>query len=1088
MTESPSPQRLPHTLLRVGSSRVRRIASGIAARSLASFTVITSTLLAMALLAMTLFAMALPSEALQAERAQSSIFAIPETRDARTLMESALEHIEARRWSEATTTLQRLIDAHRGDVLPARMQDDQGQLSSFAFHSGAAAWATQQLEELPREARDIYRSRHQKRASELFESARVEGSRRALAEVALRWPLTDAAESAWWTLGDLEMEFGHAHDAERAWLRARDASALAEKTLTEGALERLAMARLLLDGAAARDNSHSRSRQLAELRLPGPLQGSGPVPEDFADAWTTTLPRSPFRDRQWGHNLFPTLFDDMVFLSTSWQVLAFDAYTGKPAWESKELAGWTVRKRQELVRGIDHESAMIAPAVSGSVVVAPIQVPFSRLAYTDFQGIRITVPIPERRLFAFERETGFPLWDHAPPPLWDGDSGSYPQRMILAGPPVTAGSRVLVPCYLMQGRVDFHVACYDLATGERLWSTALVSGQRPLNMFGRHEQEFCAPPVRVEGERAVVLTQLGTVAALDLYTGRILWQALYEQIPLPQTVGWRTRQRAQYWRNAPPVVADGAVIATPTDSDSMVAFDLESGAVLWSYPHQLFGHANSQSGAGSVNVLLGADDDTVFLAGSRIAAFHSPAGLSSLSESSRLTPTWAFDAEVFDEMNRSPRAVLGRDAIVLATRNGRITLDKRTGLERRRNPMPWARDSQDSVAVGNILLGNGMLFTASAEQLSGLFDWSVLEGRAQERIEDDPDDIAALLTLAQVREQHGVLLYQTGDVRGALRRLGEARTLLQPRLTDRLYGTEVGDRLHRVLRTEARARETLADSAGALQLLDQARPLAPTSDDLRDTLLQKEALVRDRNLPAWHETLDELQERFTEKAMPDDTWGPVLGGPADGPPSAAYLSRDDLALLDKNLPVGLWVHLMRARAHHVDDDPESELVELHACLARYGTYPLIPGRTTFDLTCARIDEAIVVFGRAPYARFERGATAMVESALAKESTRDLELVRRLYPHSDAARSAGDFLLQAAYAAGDAGRVCRLVRESLSDSVVPTEADARNLALLAEVFGRDGNLELQRGLLTSLARDYPQLSVRSGSRRHRWRTG
>ena len=42
-------------------------------------------------------------------------------------------------------------------------------------------------------------------------------------------------------------------------------------------------------------------------------------------------------------------------------------------------------------------------------------------------------------------------------------------------------------------------------------------------MFGRPEHAFSAPPVRVEGDRVVVLTQLGSLAALDLFSGSILW-------------------------------------------------------------------------------------------------------------------------------------------------------------------------------------------------------------------------------------------------------------------------------------------------------------------------------------------------------------------------------------------------------------------------------------------------------------------------------------------------------------------------------------------------------------------------------------
>jgi outer membrane protein assembly factor BamB len=107
--------------------------------------------------------------------------------------------------------------------------------------------------------------------------------------------------------------------------------------------------------------------------------------------------------------------------------------------------------------------------------------------------------------------------------------------MMVAGSPTVAGARVLVPCYRMQGRIDYHVACYQLETGELLWSTLVISGQRERNMFGRSVFEFSASPLVVDGDRVLAQTELGTLAALDLFSGRILWQTTYEQIELPKT-------------------------------------------------------------------------------------------------------------------------------------------------------------------------------------------------------------------------------------------------------------------------------------------------------------------------------------------------------------------------------------------------------------------------------------------------------------------------------------------------------------------------------------------------------------------------
>lgn len=997
----------------------------------------------------------------QGEQA-SRLFSIPETRDARAQMQTVEGHLAAARWSEALQGLQRLIDWHANDALPARTSDASGRLSEHPFHTGAGHWAERALTELPAEARELYRARHEKTARTAVVAARATSDRRALVEVALRWPLTDAAALAWWTLGDLEIELGHARDAERCWRRAAATMELAGREVPPGGARRMELARSLA-GAASGD---ALGGPQAELRSVGPGEGAGPVPEEYAEAWTHPVPKSAFRDKRSEHNLFPVLAGDEVFLANGWQVTALDAYSGEERWESRELPGWVGGRRLDLVRGIDEESVMVAPAVSGSVVVAPLQVPHSRLGYTDFQGIKITVPIPERRLFAFDRETGRPLWNHSPPPGWDGESGSFEERMILAGPPSVAGSRVVVPCYLMQGRVDFHVACYDIATGARLWSTQLVSGQRPLNMFGRHEKEFCAPPVRIEGDRVVVLTDLGTIAALDLYTGRTLWQSLYEQIPLPPTQGWHTQERPQTWRNAPPVVADGVVLATPTDSRYLVAIDLAEGTALWQLPNDRLSDDKREA---QVDTLLGADETTIYLGGRIVAAFRSPAGFARRSPGARLTLLWSYGVEGYDS-RRSPRAVLARDELIVPTRGGRVVLDRATGLERRRRPAGFGEAGPERAALGNLAVGSGMLFTANSVEISGLFDWTILEARARERLTADPGDGAALLTLAQVREQRAQTAYQTGDVRGAVEHLAAAEALLAPRVDDPERGPEIAARLHRVLRSAAGFREGLADVPGALELLARAAPLAPTAADLRDTLLQREAVVRDRDREAWLATLVELERRCERVDVPAEAWRSVLAP-----------DELDLDAVGDDLPVPLWVHFARASAFARWDEPARELEELHACLARFATRGMAAGRTVHDLVARRVEGAVRRGGAAAYAPFEERARVLYGSALASGSARELEDVRRLYPQSGAARLAAEALLRQAFAADDVERVVRLVGESASPGELADDDEARRLLILAEALAGAGNEELLRGVLQRLVRERGDVEVEAGGR-------
>jgi tetratricopeptide (TPR) repeat protein len=159
--------------------------------------------------------------AVQEEDEESRPFRIPDHAAAKARMDRAQEHAAAGRWREALHELQEVLEEHRGDLLVGeRPRSRGGQPSLQPVHPGAGPRAREVLRGLPPEARALYRERHGPEARAAFERAREGADRSALAEVARRWPLTDAARSAWWALGDLEMERGEEDKARSAWSRA----------------------------------------------------------------------------------------------------------------------------------------------------------------------------------------------------------------------------------------------------------------------------------------------------------------------------------------------------------------------------------------------------------------------------------------------------------------------------------------------------------------------------------------------------------------------------------------------------------------------------------------------------------------------------------------------------------------------------------------------------------------------------------------------------------------------------------------------------------------------------------------------------
>lgn len=997
----------------------------------------------------------------QQDHAESRFFAIPLARAARDLAEEAQEHVLAQRWDGAIEDLQRLIENHDGDVLPSKWRPSADQPSDYPAHPGAAEWAEMRLRSLPEEARELYRQRYGALAQAALGAALGRGDRRALAEVARRWPITAAAERAWWILGDLELERGHADNAVAAWRRG----VATHGAEPPGAAERFAAARAILE----REGTRWRGG------FP-PAAGADHVPRSDGDTWSQPVDLQPLDGRSGFHfNVYPVLADDRVLVCSTLNLSCIDAYSGELIWESGRHPGWAQLRGpslDQLFEGIAQDRLLVAPAVGGNVVVCALQIPFAREQNQEWQNISIIKPIPERRLYAYDLETGRELWSHAPQLsfdekgsfAWIDTFGTFAERMLVGAPPVIAGSRVLVPCYQMQGRIDYHVACYELGTGELLWSTNLISGQRERNMFGRASEEFVASPLTVARDRVIAQTELGTVAALDLVTGRILWEALYRQIPLEKNQTYDASERHRVWRENAPLVVDDVVISTPTDSEDILALDLADGRVLWSQSEEFLRRSYSRSGSDldAHDLLLGAEADTLYLGGRQVTVLQKPGGLDSHNG---FVARWS--RQLDNDRNRDrPRALLGPYELVVPTREERQVVDPSSGVTLHALSAPW-----DNAQAGNVALGKGVMFSLGRDRLTAFFDWETLISRQRARLAEAPADPAVVVATAEILARRGESLYEREAEAGrALDYLAEARSILQPLLEGGPLGARqrMGEAQHRILRIEARVRAAIPDAQGALQALSEALPLASTPFERRDTLFQREQLLRNRRLRERLDLWDELESTCADLSLPED----VLAEPPSWLLGEALIEPEELGNWQRaDLSVGLWVLLARADAKARANETAGALADLHTALARHGDVPLGPNHTVRSVVCERIGRRLELDGAAEYAAFEARAEKLLGEALAANEERELARVAELYPHSHAAVRANAERLERAFQRDDAATIAAIAygdTGAAQSAAVVTSA----LLRLGAVLERLGNRDFAAGLVASLARTVP----------------
>ncbi|MEE8467601.1 MAG: PQQ-binding-like beta-propeller repeat protein, partial [Planctomycetota bacterium] len=789
----------------------------------------------------------------------------------------------------------------------------------------------------------------------------------------------------------------------------------------------------------------------------------------------------PFKRTTAKYSIYPTRLGDTLFYSPSRSLHAVDAYTGEVLWRTPQnMLGWRdmlPSRIRAYEKGVDLEGSLVRPSASQGVVVTSLQIPLTFEDQDDYGDLQIIRIIPERRLFAFDAETGARLWDTLPPPFWDGEAGSFADRMTIVGSPIIARTRVLVPTARLRGRVEFHIGCFDLHSGELLWDAPLLTGQRPLNMFGRLVKEYVAPPVRVVGDKVVVATQLGTVACLDLFTGETLWQTLYEQIPIRPGTYYEDGRLASVWRNAPPVVADGVVVVAPYDGYDLIGIDLRTGIGLWNLSNaELNKRVGGDPRRRVVNVLLDADQRRVYLAGLKVVAFEAPGGL---RHEAPLNRAWVFPARGTTSgtfLSGQPRPVISNERVYVPASGELHVLDRRDG--RRVASVRWDRS-------GNLLLGEGMLFTLTSFTLNGFFEWETMVRRARARLAADPESPRAINTLALLLYKRGLSAMADGDYREATRWLANARGELEG-LVDHATHADASLRqsLHGILRAEGRNLRLGADARGALRMLRRARELAPTREHLRDTLLEEQEILRTRDPDGWLEIMAELEQQFGEMSLEvlvERSRTDARGWTGHLIPRAASLAGEDPSEQDAALPLGLWVLIERSQfwpARHRQNDAQRQYTDLHQILNEYGDTPLFEGGDAFDWAAARIGERLAGGDRRGYQEFEARAQELLDRAQSERDLELLETVPRLYPHSHAADASDDARIALSLLEGDAQRVAEIVLgKALPDYWHPrraTQPEVRHLLSLARALGQRGNLEYRAGLSASLARYHPDL--------------
>jgi len=174
---------------------------------------------------------------------------------------------------------------------------------------------------------------------------------------------------------------------------------------------------------------------------------------------------------------------------------------------------------------------------------------------------------------------------------------------VFAGPPLVCGSRVIVGELSRGVGVKYAAACYDSWSGELVWRRTLGSASSMASQL-----PAVGMTLAESDGVAYVNTHLGMIAALRVQDGEPMWLRTYPRATRSAGDSQFTQRTRQ---PNPCMVHRSTVVASPEDSDQLLALDASTGTVKWSKPLPV---PDAR--------LLAVDNDRVLLTGSRLWAIN----------------------------------------------------------------------------------------------------------------------------------------------------------------------------------------------------------------------------------------------------------------------------------------------------------------------------------------------------------------------------------------------------------------------------------------------------------------------------------
>ena len=931
-----------------------------------------------------------------------SLFSIPRSQDDIHALKMAQTDSAAGRFASAAERLHALLERDRHGLIP----------TSTGIYLGMRTAVIRTLRALPAAGQEAYEKITAREAGNLLRTAFVGLNLEGLRSLADRFPTSGSGRRARYRLAELMLEAGEASYAIGEFSSLLEALA-PDSSNRQEVENRLAFANSL---RRAKDGHASAADSDAALLANGDTKTDGW--SAYGDGANTTTPmvfpnrlgsepltfplRSPGYGSYYPLTVHATGGLSGLFFNNGHKVVCLDPLSSRKKWEA---AGPMTNSYNNDYSETLNRSMLLSVALSPDIVVAALQVPNATRA-SSFHQLDLLYKLPSRRLFAFDRHSGKRLWSH-----FDYEGGPVAKRFLAhnaPAPPIIVGDTVYVPTEHYTGAVSYYLSAYSLKTGEERWRTLICSSQLEVNMFGNAKLEYAATPMAVHEGTLYGTTNLGLNFSADAITGRVKWCSSYPVIPLPRTRLRGQNIRPVFFANNPILVHDGVMISTPLDSEFVIAMNIEDGNILWKMPYR--------SQAGHQNHLVW----TLGLLGEEaIFSGRGVVGVKVQPDAKGQPQVRQIRAPQYINGGISSRIARGAVTKQFITHPSNKTLDS---FDREGNPAPR---QFDITKAGNLLMIDGLVVSARADEVRVYLDRDFLLSQAREAIERESDNPSHYLRLASLMRGNTLpadLIGSQGTKTLDLLRQGiEAARRTGLGKQSPLY-QNLASELFRISMMRADHTATSGTNSDAIQQYQRARNESPDVNSWIRAQLRILGLQQDSHSKALA-SLELLATKYGTEVYPFEKFGPM--------PVRSFC---------------LWQSIPHLTSPQTIIGRCQELLELFPDIA-------LTSETARSFAIRTISEVLVKSGRQPYAGIE--ARASKQLADAGDNNQRLREIDRRFPHSAAALKARQLVLDKAVQAGDlataavmAGRSVTGLTPGLMRRLMVAATIAKNLPLAA----------------------------------------